>query len=190
MNPKDLFLLSFEALVDRKVRTILTILMVVLGSSLVVILNGLSAGQSAFLEKQFNTLAANVLFVGSGQRSLSSFAPPSSNSIIINDVVLSKIKSLPNVLDAIPTYTGSAQVDSQGNTQRASITSIDPSKLPVELPNLQYVDGSTVRANDRSAAIVGDTIVNPQGAVNAFVTLGQTIKATYTYSDSNGKSVQ
>jgi putative ABC transport system permease protein len=189
MNPKDLFLLSFEALVDRKVRTILTILMVVLGSSLVVILNGLSAGQSAFLEKQFNTLAANVLFVGSGQRSLSSFAPPSSNSLIINDVILSKIKSLPNVSDAIPVYTGSAQIDSQGNTQRASITSIDPSKLPIELPNLQYVDGSTVRANDRSAAIVGDTIVNPQGAVNAFVTLGQTIKATYTYSDSNGKSV-
>ena len=189
MNPKDLFLLSFEALVDRKVRTILTILMVVLGSSLVVILNGLSAGQADFLQKQFNTLAANVLFVGSGQRSLSSFAPPSSNSIIINNVILSKIKSLPNVIDAIPEYTGSAQIDSQGNTQRVSITSIDPSKLPVELPNLQYVDGSTVRSNDRSAALVGDTVVNPQGAVNAFVTLGQTIKATYTYSDSSGKSV-
>jgi len=189
MNPKDLFLLSFEALVDRKVRTILTILMVVLGSSLVVILNGLSAGQADFLQKQFNTLAANVLFVGSGQRSLSSFAPPSSNSIIINNVILSKIKSLPNVLDAIPVYTGSAQIDSQGNTQRVSITAIDPSKLPVELPNLQYVEGSIVRSNDRSAALVGDTVVNPQGAVNAFVTLGQTIKATYTYSDSSGKSV-
>ncbi|NHH97415.1 hypothetical protein DYY66_1891 [Candidatus Nitrosotalea sp. FS] len=87
MNPKDLFSLSFEALVDRKVRTLLTILMVVLGCSLVVVLNGLSAGQAAFLEKQFNTLAANVLFVGSGQRSLSSFASSSSNSLIINDVL-------------------------------------------------------------------------------------------------------
>ena len=102
MNPKDLFLLSFEALVDRKVRTLLTILMVVLGCSLVVVLNGLSAGQSAFLEKQFNTLAANVIFVGSGQRSLSSFASSSSNSLIINDVILQKIKSLPNISDVIP----------------------------------------------------------------------------------------
>lgn len=189
MNPKDIFLLSFEALVDRKVRTILTILMVVLGSSLVVILNGLSAGQAAFLEKQFNTLAANVLFVGSGQRSLSSFASSSSNSLIINNVILAKIKSLPYVSDAIPEYTGSAQIDSQGSTQRASITSIDPSKLTVELPNLVYVDGSTVKPNDRSSAIVGDTIVNPPGATNAFITLGQTIKATATYSQSNGKSV-
>jgi putative ABC transport system permease protein len=188
MNPKDLFLLSFEALVDRKVRTLLTILMVVLGSSLVVILNGLSAGQSAFLEKQFNTLAANVIFVGSGQRSLSSFASSSSNSLIINNVILAKIKALPNISDVIPEYTGSVQIDSQGNTQRASVTSLDPSKLVVELPNLEYVDGSTVKPNDRSSAIVGDTIVNPPGADNPFITLGQTIKATYTYTEPGGKS--
>ncbi|MDE1769929.1 MAG: ABC transporter permease [Thaumarchaeota archaeon] len=186
MNPKDIFLLAFEALVDRKVRTVLTILMVVLGSSLVVILNGLSAGQAAFLEQQFNTLAANVLFVGSGQRSFSSFATSTSNSLIINNVVLAKIKSLPNVSDAIPEYTGSVQMNVEGNTQRASITSIDPSKLVVELPNLQYVDGSTIKPGDRSSAIVGDTIVNPPGASTPFLTLGETIKATATYSDSSG----
>ena len=188
MNPKDLFSLSFEALVDRKVRTLLTILMVVLGSSLVVVLNGLSAGQAAFLEQQFNTLAANVLFVGSGQRSLSSFASSSSNSLIINDVIIQKIKSLPNVSDVIPEYTGSVQMNSEGNTQRASITAIDPSKLAVELPNLSYVDGSTINPGDRSSALVGDTIVNPPGADSAFVVLGQTIKATSTYSDA-GKQV-
>ena len=186
MNPKDLFLLSFEALVDRKVRTLLTILMVVLGSSLVVVLNGLSAGQTAFLEQQFNTLAANVLFVGSGQRSLSSFAASTSNSIIINDVIVQKIRALPNVSDVIPEYTGSVQVNSQGNTQRASITAIDPSKLSVELPNLTYVDGSTINPGDRSSAIVGDTIVNPPGADTAFVVLGETIKATSSYTDSSG----
>lgn len=187
MNPKDLFLLSFEALVDRKVRTLLTILMVVLGCSLVVVLNGLSAGQAAFLEKQFNTLAANVLFVGSGQRSLSSFASSSSNSLIINDVIIQKIKSLPNVSDVIPEYSGSVQMNSQGNTQRASIVALDPSKLTVELPNLEYVDGSTVNPNDRASALVGDTIVNPPGADSAFVVLGQTIKATSSYTDSSGK---
>lgn len=186
MNLKDLFLLSFEALVDRKVRTLLTILMVVLGSSLVVVLNGLSAGQTAFLEQQFNTLAANVLFVGSGQRSLSSFATSTSNSIIINDVIVQKIRALPNVSDVIPEYTGSVQVNSQGNTQRASITAIDPSKLSVELPNLTYIDGSTINPGDRSSAIVGDTIVNPPGADTAFVILGETIKATASYTDSSG----
>ncbi|MDE1842589.1 MAG: ABC transporter permease [Thaumarchaeota archaeon] len=187
MNPKDLFLSSFEALVDRKVRTLLTILMVVLGSSLVVVLNGLSAGQAVFLEKQFNTLAANVLFVGSGQRGFRDAS--AGNALIINTVIISKIKSLPLVTDVIPEYTGSVSIDSQGNTQRVSVTSLDPTKLTVELPNLEYVDGSTVKANDRSSAIVGDTIVNPPGAANAFISLGQTIRATATYVDSSGKSV-
>ena len=187
MNPRDLFFLAFDALVDRKVRTILTILMVVLGSSLVVVLNGLSAGQAAFLEKQFNTLAANVLFVNNGQRSFRGDAPPTS--IIVNDVILSKIRSLPNIQDAIPEYTGSVQIDTLGNTQRASITAMDPTKLQVELPNLEYVDGSTVKSGDRSAALVGDTIANPPGAATAFIALGQTVKATFTYSDSTGKQI-
>ncbi|NHI02686.1 hypothetical protein DYY67_0383 [Candidatus Nitrosotalea sp. TS] len=62
MQIQDVFSLSFDALIDRKVRTVLTVMMVVLGSSLVVVLNGLSAGQAEFLEQQFNTLAANLLF--------------------------------------------------------------------------------------------------------------------------------
>jgi putative ABC transport system permease protein len=187
MNPKDLFFLSFEALVDRKVRTLLTILMVVLGCSLVVVLNGLSAGQAAFLERQFNTLAANVIFVSSGQRGFRDAS--AGNALIINNVIIEKMKSLPLISDVIPEYTGSITMNSQGNTERASVTSIDPTKLTVELPNLQYVDGSTVNPTDRSSAIVGDTIVNPPGADSAFVTLGQTITATSTYSAPGGKSV-
>ncbi len=187
MNPKDLFSLSFEALVDRKVRTLLTIMMVVLGCSLVVVLNGLSAGQAAFLEKQFNTLAANVIFVSSGQRGFRDAS--AGNALIINNVVVEKIKSLPLISDVIPEYTGSITMDSQGNTERASVTSVDPTKLTVELPNLQYVDGSTVNPTDRASAIVGDTIVHPPGADNDFVTLGQTITATSTYSMPGGKTV-
>lgn len=188
MNLSDLFSLSFEALVDRKVRTLLTILMVVLGCSLVVVLNGLSSGQAAFLEKQFSTLAANVIFVNNGQRSFRGEAPPTS--IIINDVILSKIRSLPNVQDAIPEYTGSVQIDTLGNTQRVSITSMDPNKLSILLPNVDYIDGSSVKPSDTSAALVGDTVANPPGADTTFITLGQTIKATFSYSDSAGKQVQ
>src|SRR5579863_1026874 len=120
MNPKDLFLLSFEALVDRKVRTLLTILMVVLGSSLVVVLNGLSAGQAAFLEQQFSALAANVIYVGSGQHSY--HGSSSQASIIINNAVLNKISTLPNIETVVPEYSGSVQLDSAGQTQHVSVT--------------------------------------------------------------------
>ncbi|MGI0102778.1 MAG: ABC transporter permease, partial [Nitrosotalea sp.] len=185
MHPGDIFSLSFDALIDRKVRTVLTVLMVVLGSSLVVVLNGLSAGQSAFLESQFSALAANILYVGSGQHSY--HGSSSQASIIINNAVLSKISTLPYIQEVVPEYSGSVQLDSQGQTQHVSVTAMDPTKLTVILPNLQFVDGSTVKPTDRSAVLVGDTIANPPGATTPFVVLGQTIKLTYSYTGSNGK---
>ncbi len=159
--------------------------MVVLGCSLVVVLNGLSAGQTAFLASQFSALAANVIYVGSGQHSY--HGATSSASIIINNAVVQKIRTLPNIEAVIPEYSGSVQLDSQGQTQHISVTAMDPTQLTVILPNLQYVDGSTVSPNDRSAALVGDTIANPPGATTPFVVLGQTIKLTYSYT-SAGKS--
>jgi ABC-type lipoprotein export system ATPase subunit len=50
-NLKQVFLLSFDALKERKARSALTILMVVVGG-LMIAINGMSAGQSAFVNKQ------------------------------------------------------------------------------------------------------------------------------------------
>ena len=188
MRAADVFSLSFEALVDRKVRTILTILMVVLGSSLVVVINGLSAGQSAFLEKQFNVLAANVIFVSSGLHSYHSES--SSASLIINSVIVNRIRQLPFVEDVNPTYSGSIQISSQGNVQHVGVHAMDPQKIQEILPNVEYVDGSSVKPNDNAAMIVGDTVANPPGATVPFVTVGQTLQATFTYADANGKQEQ
>ncbi|HJT10557.1 MAG TPA: ABC transporter permease [Candidatus Nitrosotalea sp.] len=189
MNPSDIFSLAYDALVDRKVRTILTVLMVVLGASLVVVINGLSAGQSAFLEKQLSSLASNVIYASSGQRSYYG-GESSQASLIINDVIANKIRTLPYVTDVVPQYSGSVTIDSYGNVQRVSVVGMDPTKLTVMLPNLSFVDGSTLVPSDRSAAVVGDTIANPAGATTPFVMVGQTLKITYSYTDSTGKSQQ
>ena len=55
MNFKEILLLSFDALKERKVRSILTILMVVVGSSLMVALNGLGAGFGKFIDESFSS---------------------------------------------------------------------------------------------------------------------------------------
>ena len=46
MDIKEIFLLSFDALKERKARSALTILMVIVGSGLMIALNGISAGQN------------------------------------------------------------------------------------------------------------------------------------------------
>ena len=48
MDVKQIFLLAIDALKERKARSTLTILMVVVGSGLMIALNGINAGQNVF----------------------------------------------------------------------------------------------------------------------------------------------
>ena len=68
---------------------------------------------------------------------------------------------------------------------------MDPTKITDMLPNVQYVDGSTLPSpTDRTAVMVGDSIANPPGSTSPFVTVGQTLTITYAYTDSSGKQQQ
>src|ERR671931_126496 len=176
MNIKEIFHLSFDAVWDRKARSALTIVMVIVGSGLMVALNGISAGQSEFVNKQLNQLAPNILFVSSGQRS---FRGPktSAASIIINSAAVSRINSLPFVQEVVPGYQGQASLESQGNFVNSQIMAMDPTKIYLITPNLQMVEGSTIKSNDPTAIIVGDSIANPPGMSTKFLSLGQIVKA-------------
>ena len=63
MRPLDIFRFSTKSLTERKLRTGLTILMVVIGAALITSLNGLSGGFNAFMTDQFSSLAPNVLTI-------------------------------------------------------------------------------------------------------------------------------
>ncbi|HXX97786.1 MAG TPA: ABC transporter permease [Candidatus Bathyarchaeia archaeon] len=68
-NLKQIFVLSIDSLRERKVRSALTILMVVVGGALMVAINAISAGFAAFMDKQIGSLSPNVFFVGPGSKS-------------------------------------------------------------------------------------------------------------------------
>jgi putative ABC transport system permease protein len=60
---------------------------------------------------------------------------------------------------------------------------MDPQKLTVLSPTLEFVQGSTVRQNDPSSLIVSNDLANPPGEDTPFLKLYQTVKATYTFVD-------
>src|SRR5215213_4227656 len=137
MNIKEVFLLSFDALKDRKVRSILTILMVVVGSSLM--------------------LAPNILFVSSAQQDEAASSPfggggpPPVPKITLNTAVETRIRSLPFVSDVVSSYQGQVQLESSGKTLSKSVFSIDPAKLYIIAPTLEFEEGSAMTSNDPSA---------------------------------------
>ncbi|MGB8936605.1 MAG: ABC transporter permease [Candidatus Nitrosopolaris sp.] len=187
-NLKQIFILSKDALTERKTRSALTILMVLVGGGLMVALNAMSAGNTAFINKQLNSLAPNIMFVSSGQHGFHGTTGPPT--IIINSQIVNRIKSLPFVQEIVPEYRGTVQLNVQGNIQSASVTAMDPSKLYMIDPNLQLVPGSIIKSTDPTAMVVGNTVAYPPGDPTPFLSVGQTVKATYSYSNpTTGKPV-
>src|SRR5690348_6695108 len=182
-NYKQIIILSFDALRERKARSALTILMVVVGGALMVALNGMSAGQSAFMNKQMNMLAPNVLFVSSGQMNFR--GPQGPPTIVLSNEVVNRIKSLPFVQEVVPSYQGQLQLNAQGNVLNAQIIAMDPQKIYLVTPSLQLVEGSDIQPNNPTAMLVGDSIANPPGKTTPFVSTGQTVKGTFTYVEQN-----
>lgn len=187
MNVKETFALSFDALRERKTRSALTIMMVVVGSSLMVALNGMTAGFSNFIDFQFSKLAPNILFVTSAQNDGGNDpfggGPPPTPKITLNEAVVSRIRSLPFVDDVIPSYQAGITLEAGGKKSQTTVFSIDPQKLYVIAPTIEFVEGSSIRQNDPSAILLSDRVANPPGESTPFAVVGQTIRATYTFVD-------
>ena len=186
MKTSEIFKLSLEAMRERKARSALTIVMVLVGCSLMIALNGISAGQSEFIKTQLNTLAPNILFVNNGQRSFRGGADTSQTpTIVINSIVVDRIKSLAFVSDVVPAYQGQVTLDAAGNVVTSSVIATDPQKIYLINPSLELIPGSSIQSNNPSSIIFGDSVANPPGKSTPFVTLGQTIRATYDFVDQD-----
>jgi putative ABC transport system permease protein len=128
-NHKQILILSLDAIRERKLRSTLTILMVVAGGALMVALNGMSAGNMAFVVKQYSSLTPNVMFVTSGQHAF--HGPSGPPTIIINSQAVKRIKALPYVQETVPAYRGHLQLNAQGSTQNVPVIAMDTSKIAI-----------------------------------------------------------
>jgi putative ABC transport system permease protein len=192
VNIKEIFVFSFESLRDRKLRTILTILMVMSGSALLVAVGGIGASFSNSFNRQVSNLAPNILFISSSQQAQGggggggpglgggAASPP---KITLNSAVVNRIHSLPFVSDVISVYRGSVTLQSQSESKTGAILSMDPQKLPLIAPTLEFEDGSTVQPNNPASMIVAQNVANPPGDANPFLVLGQSVKVTYSFVD-------
>ena len=193
MDIKEIFVLSFQALKERKIRSLLTILMVMVGTSLLVAVNGVGAGFTEFFNKQFSNLAPNILFVTSGQEqgsgTVGSGGGGSAGSkITLNAAVINRINSLPFIEEVIPSYQSQVLIKSKGEEKSHAALSIDPNKLFVIAPTLGLQEGSQIKQNDPSAIVIAENIAKPPGEDNPFVTLGETVELEYSFiDDTTGK---
>jgi putative ABC transport system permease protein len=190
LNVGELFSFALNAIKDRKVRSALTILMVLVGSSLLVAVSAFGAGFSDFFNKQFSNLAPNILFVSSVQQEsdgtpVGGVSAPPSAKITLNSAVEARIRSLPFVDQVVPSYQSDITVQSGSESKSFSLLSIDPTKLLLVAPTLTLTEGSTFPSSaDPTAILVAEDIAFPPGEATPFINLGQSVRLTYSFVET------
>ena len=154
MRILDLIFLAWSALKDRKVRTILTILGIVVGPAIIVSLNATTSGLTSAITGRLQTIGSNTIYL---------IAVGDFN---LNDREISRIGKLNGVSEVIPFYQiASGEVRLSGKKielnpfQSYLILSLDLRKLDKIFPGLDVEEGEIVYAGDN--AYVGYRVANP-----------------------------
>jgi len=168
MNIIEIFSFSFEALKERYVRATLTTLMVIMGASLIVALNGAGNGFKNFVDNQFSNLGANILIVSP------------KGDIDINEALADDLSEIEGVEDVILSVQQTASITSKGETQTSIVMGMDQNKLPLIFPTISFQSGTFVSETDNVGIILGNEISRSPSGDETSVTVGQTVKVSYT----------
>jgi len=173
----SLISLSYEALKERRLRATLTILMVVMGGSLIVAVNGISAGTVTYIDQVFTTLGANLLIV-----------TPRGSDFQIDDFIIEEFSKFSGVMDVVPFIQEVSAITSRGESQSIVVVGLDHSKLNLIFPTLSVETGETVAASDSIGILLGNQIVYSSKEAEPFASLSQTVKIRYARTE-DGRQV-
>jgi len=176
MLASDIFKLAFKALRDRKLRSFLTILGIMIGSAIILALIASSSGLSAGVQGQVSKIGANTLTVSSARQFFGG-GGGSTQGYQLSQQDVSTIKSFQGVSDVIPYYSQRATISYGGNSIEGELIGLDTSALSTMYKGLSLYSGSMPDPYDPSAAAVGYSIAFPTGSSDQ-LTLNQMISIT------------
>ena len=179
-----------KAIQERKLRSGLTILMVVVGAALITALNGLGGGFSFFINQQFRSLAPDVLTITPSQN-IPSAGPPLpqvSPRVPLNIFTVNAIRPISGVKEVVPSYRSSITLISGGKSLSTAVVGIDPAKLLFVIPSMEFEDGGLSSGRDATGMILGYNIAHPSGESQPFAQVGSVVRAEASIVEQNGNN--
>lgn len=154
----DMFKLASKALLDRKMRSVLTILGITVGSAIILALIASSSGLNASITANIEKTGANILTV---RNAGGFFSSGSTSTYQLSQQDVDYIKTIQGVVGAYPFYSYGASVNNGGTSLQASIVGINLSALQILYKGLTVSQGSMPLLGDTTAAVIGWNIANP-----------------------------
>jgi len=146
----DVYSMAFKALKDRKLRSALTILGIVIGSALIVALIASTGGLTGSVSKQIEKIGVTTITVFS-----------TSPRTPITDKDVEAIREIPGVMDVIPYFSRRLDYVYGGNTLSVSVYGVEQAKLQTLYKGLTLGEGTLVDEYDPVGVVIGSAIANP-----------------------------
>ena len=164
LPPGETIAMALRTLRANRLRSLLTMLGIVIGNASVITLVGVGQGAQKLAEGQLSNLGANVLFVVPGNNDTRRQGIDFPKSLVLEDAQ-AIAEQVPSVNRVAPQITLSEVVQSGGISSTASVSGVTPEFLPVR--QFEMATGRFFSADDlRSARNV--TVIGPDLATKMF----------------------
>jgi len=164
MNPKDVLKLSLQGMSQRKLRTGLTVLTVMIGVATIIALISLVAGVTASITQSLDTIGPTTIYM--------SAAGPDS---IFTNTQVSEIESLPNVSSVIPMLRFSANITTSTGSESETVLGVENSSLVSVLGKLDLSSGAPYSDSGSGQALIGYDIAYPNSGGSSNIQLDQPV---------------
>ncbi len=153
---------------QRKFRSVLTILGIMIGTAAVIALVSQTQGIQYSIIGQISKLGPSTISVR-----------PASSSTVLTDSDVQRISQMPGVEYVIPVVTSSVKVYGSGSARSFSLVGIEPSQLSLLVTDFEIEEGIMYQSLSYSDVVVGYNVRHPQDLSAPFLSVGQSVTAEF-----------
>ncbi len=172
MKLKDVFRLVFNSMKYKRLRTVLTILGIMIGPAAIVALLSITSGYGAAITSQLSKIGVTTIYVSAGR------------SLNLTPAVVAKLGTLPNVTAVLPYYSFSGTVSGNSN-ESVTVYAIDTSQLSSVVPSLELGQGAVPTGTSAGTAI-GYSIAYPNTTDESNISVGKILSIVMSKGSSYG----
>jgi putative ABC transport system permease protein len=163
MNLFMIFRIAFRALARNKMRSVLTMLGIIIGVGAVIAMVSIGQGAQASVQEQIASVGTNLLFVGAGSQNVggvrSGTGQTNRNTLTVEDIEAIR-REIPSVAMATPTVNARSQLIFQNQNWNSQVQGVNEQFPQIRKWDVQDGEFFT-EADVRTAArviVIGETI--------------------------------
>jgi putative ABC transport system permease protein len=163
MNLFMIFRIAFRALARNKMRSVLTMLGIIIGVSAVIAMVSIGQGAQASVQEQIASVGTNLLFVGAGSQNVggvrSGTGQTNRNTLTVEDIEAIR-REIPSVSMATPTVNARSQLIFQNQNWNSQVQGVNeqfPQIRKWEVQSGEFFTEADVRTAAR-VIVIGETI--------------------------------